>query len=436
MNRIIKKLIRDSIVIRNCSILQKCNVIQSHVYFSEDALACRTSGTVKINSSRIANEIKNTIKDAMETHQMISLDNAVHIVYKLDNMFKKQRLDYTQLKESEEMTYLFEVILKRSRFLHIYDIIHILQILVKWHVPHYTTLVQTLLQLISASVNDLSIGQTILVHNILRDMKQCQLTNSLNIALRQVFKQQAKIELNSESSNLLTALKFARSINDRSTIYHIVDILTLKPNQLPISNVILIYALLLNMPETTAINKLLFQLRHIIKTNFMDLSLYEITFILNYICKSCVNNTVKLYDASLVYILYCGVFRSQTTFHNKMTVLKYLNMMRHSCVDFLKYLTINCVKHREDIDKAPLEDIIHLVEGFVIADHKPKGWIFLEPLLQDYVTNVDCSVQEAISITFSLLSLDCYYSKLLDKIFTLYNKLTITNNKMILDILK
>lgn len=436
MNRIIKKLIRDSIVIRNCSILQKYNVIQSHVYFSQDALACRTSGTVKINSSGIANEIRNIIKDTMQTHKMINLQDAVYIVYKLNNMFKKQRLHYTELKELKEMTHLFEIIQKNVRSLHMHDIIHILQISVNWHFPHHTTLVQTLLQLIRASVNDLSMGQTILVHKILHKINQCKLTNSLDIALRQVFKQQAKIELNSENSNLSKALKFAISINDKSTICHIINILALKSKNLQISSVIPVYAILHNMPETPGTNQLLFHLRHIIKENVTDLTLNEITFILDNICKSCVNNTMKLYDKSLIFTLYYSVFRSQTTFHNKITVLKYLNMMRYSCIDFLNHLTIGCVKHKDNIDKSPLEDIIHWVDGLVVADHIPKGWKLVELLLEDYVTNVDCSMQEAVSITFSLLSLDCYYPKWLEKILTLYNKVTIINNKMILDILK
>ncbi|CAK9813458.1 hypothetical protein ANTQUA_LOCUS7633 [Anthophora quadrimaculata] len=436
MNKIIKKLIRDSIVIRNCSVLQTYNVIQSHAYFSEDAPAYRASEIVKINSSRTANEIRNTIKDIMQTHKIISLQDAIHTVYKLDNMFKKQELHYTKLKKIEEVTHLFEVIHKNMRFLHMRDIIHILKILVNWHVPHYTTLVQTLLQLICASMNDLSIGQTIVVHNILRKMKQCQLTNSLDIALVQVFKQQAKFELNSESTNLSTALKFAISINDRNTIHHIVNILAVKPNNLHISNVVPIYAVLHNAPETLDTKQLLFHIRHIIKNNFNNLTLNEIIFILNYMCKSCLNNTMKLYDESIIFVLYYGALKSNFTFHQNITVLKYLNIMRYSCVDFLKQLTLSCIKNRDNIDKSPLEDIIHFVEGFVIADYKPNGWKFLELALEDYVTNVDCTVQKAVSITFSLLSLDCYYPKLLEKVFILYNKVTIINNKMTLDILK
>ncbi|CAK9808725.1 hypothetical protein ANTPLA_LOCUS5887 [Anthophora plagiata] len=435
MNRIIKKLIMNSILVRNCSILQKYTVIQSHMYSSEDALAYRASGTVKVNSSSMINEIENNIKD-MQASTTISLNKAIQIVYKLENIFKGKKLHYKELENSEEITYVFKVIHKNAQLLQKYHIIHILKILVIWNVPHHTTLVQTLLQLICASVNDLSIEQIVVMHNILRKMKWCPLTDSLNIALCQVFKQKVKIELNSNYITLIAALKYASFINDKNSIYHIINKLVLKPYKLQISNVVHLYALLYNIPETIETKILLNHMQNVIKTNYRNLTMNNITYILHYICESCLNNTMKLYDEKTVCALYAAAFKNDITFHENITILKYLNKMRYSCADFLNSLAETCIQHKDNVDKFPVDDLIHFIESFVIADYKPKNWKFLQTILENDITNADCSLQTAVPLSFSLLSLDCYYPKLLEKICTLYNKVTIINNETTLGILK
>ncbi|KOC64688.1 hypothetical protein WH47_00191 [Habropoda laboriosa] len=315
-----------------------------------------------------------------------------------------------------------------------YNIIQTLRILIKWNIPQDTVLIQTLLQRIRASVNDLSVAKIMVVYYILHNLNKCPLTNSLFIALPHVFNNQAQIELNSESVNLMKALKFSTFIGDIQTGRYILSILNKNIRILRIENVIDIISALYIQPQRHYFQKLMNSITYVIKNNYQRLRLGDIETILYYISSSYTNETMAFYDEGLINVLVSAVSKSDVTFHVRITVLKYLNKMYYSNTPFLNDLIQACCNDTNYMRNCTLEDIYYITKAFVIADYELGE--NMQTILKEHIINLDCSTKSIIPVTFHLLSLNCYCPEFLERIFTFYNKMSIIDNETIQNILK
>ncbi|XP_017790634.1 PREDICTED: uncharacterized protein LOC108572828 [Habropoda laboriosa] len=385
------------------------------MYFSEDTLTRKTNETIekRLKFSKIEeNGIKNNIQGFGLNFTTTKWEEAIVIINIVNNEFRRKgKLHYENFKKSEEAAHLFKVICTNVTSIPMYNIIQTLRILIKWNIPQDTVLIQTLLQRIRASVNDLSVAKIMVVYYILHNLNKCPLTNSLFIALPHVFNNQAQIELNSESVNLMKALKFSTFIGDIQTGRYILSILNKNIRILRIENVIDIISAL--------------------DLDWVILKPYFITFLA---AIQMSKQTMAFYDEGLINVLVSAVSKSDVTFHVRITVLKYLNKMYYSNTPFLNDLIQACCNDTNYMRNCTLEDIYYITKAFVIADYELGE--NMQTILKEHIINLDCSTKSIIPVTFHLLSLNCYCPEFLERIFTFYNKMSIIDNETIQNILK
>lgn len=144
-------------------------------------------------------------------------------------------------------------------------------------------------------MNDLTVGQIMTLYNILYKIKATPLINVLLPALSHVFNERAQIELNSNSTNLLKALKFCFVVNNSKIKRHIISILVKSKNilkqEINLNYMIDIFNVIYSLPELCLSSKqLLFYIRGIIITYNKRLNFNQINYLLNCTSKKVMNS--------------------------------------------------------------------------------------------------------------------------------------------------
>lgn len=168
----------------------------------------------------------NTIKCIEPNYKGTGGKEVIKIMASFD-ISLKNGLCANNMKDSAEFIEMCERIQKDARSLGTGHIIQALQILISSDIPVNSVLVATLLQLLRVSVNDLSVGQILIVHRLLRNREATPLVKGLLEALPCVFRNQVPVELDRRNMyTLFKALSFACDINDVQTLSYIMEILS------------------------------------------------------------------------------------------------------------------------------------------------------------------------------------------------------------------
>lgn len=242
------------------------------------------------------NEILDTesiMRNIEQDYKNINAKVAIKTVNTLYENFKKcKKLDPKIVTNSEAFENICKVILKDIKSLSRYDTINILRVLLFFNVPTDSLLIQTLFQMIRVSLNNLTIGQIMILHNMLYKIeKTSPLSESLLHALPHVFKQQAEIELNSDSTNLLQVLQFCSMINDFKVKRQILMILCNNHKKINLGNVITIFDAIYSLPKLYPFSKqLLVYIQNMILTNYRTLNFNKIEYLLRCISKKVLNS--------------------------------------------------------------------------------------------------------------------------------------------------
>ncbi|KAK1118323.1 hypothetical protein K0M31_015028 [Melipona bicolor] len=347
--------------------------------------------------------------------------NAVNTLY--ENFKKSKKLDPKIVTNSEAFENICKVILKDIKSLSRYDTINILRVLLFFNVPTDSLLIQALFQMIRVSLNNLTVGQIMILYNMLYEIEKISpLSESLLHALPHVFKQQAEIELNSDSTNLLQVLQFCSIINDFRVKRQILMILCNNHEKINLNNVITIFDAIYSLPKLYSFSKqLLVYIQNMILSNYRMLNFDKIEYLLRRISKKVLNSEMEFYDEKLIDKL-SFVLSSNITFHQNLIILKHLNNMHYSNISLLDCLIEKCLKDVNILERCSIDDIDTFIKGFIIADYMPNNWETVSRMLQNFMINLDCSIHNTIFTVFRLLSLNSYHSELIEKAFTLYNK--------------
>lgn len=239
------------------------------------------------------NNIGNIIEDIQRNYNNMNIKDAIKTVDILYKQIKKNKknLYYTNLTSSKEFKQICKVIYKNVRSLSIYDTINILRNLLFLNVPSDTVIIQTLLQLIRISLNDLTVGQIMILYNMLYKVEVTPLIKVLLPALSHVFNERAQIELNSNSINLLQALEFCFIINNSKIKRHIINILIKNKQKINSDYMIDIFHVIYSLPKLCLSSKqLLLYIQNIIITYCKRLNFNEINYLLNCISEKFMNS--------------------------------------------------------------------------------------------------------------------------------------------------
>ncbi|XP_071868463.1 uncharacterized protein [Bombus fervidus] len=409
MSKIIRTLVKDSMILHKWTILSNF----------------RTISNVPIVKNVMTNEIldyENTMKYIEENSKNMDAKTAVRTIDILYRKFNgNKKLDQMGFTNSKGFENICKVILRDVRSLSRYDTINILQCLLFFNVSANSVLIQTLLQMIRVSLNHFTVGQIMILYSMLCNMEKSFLSTSLLHALACTFKQQALIELNSDSTNLFQALNFCSIIKSSTVKRHILQILQGNKNRINLDNVMSVFNAIYSLPMLcTPSTQLLHYVQYMILINCNRLNFNEIEHLLHCISKKVLNLEKKFYNEALIDKLCSTVLISNTTFQQNLIILQHLNDIRFSNIPLLNCLMEKCLENTNILERYSI-NIHTFIKGFIIADYIPHNWETVGRKLQDLIIAMDCSIPNTVPTAFHLVSLNFYCPELIEKIFISYN---------------
>ncbi|XP_043582693.1 uncharacterized protein LOC122567777 [Bombus pyrosoma] len=412
MNKIIRTLVKDSMILHKWTILSNFSRMSSH-----DVSIVKNLMT---NNEILDNE--NIMRNIEENGKNMDTKTAVRTIDILYQKFNRnKKLNQTDFTNSKGFGNICKVILKDVRSLSRYDTINILRCLLFFNVSANSVLIQTLLQMIRVSLNDFTVGQIMILYSMLYNMEKSFLSESLLRALPYAFKQQAQIELNSDSTNLFQALNFCSVINNLTVKRHILRILQRNKNKINLNNVMPIFNAIYSLPNLCLPStQLLHYVQYMILINCNRLNFNEIEHLLHCISKKVLNSEKKFYNEALIDKLCSTASISNTTFQQNLIILQHLNDIRFSNIPLLNCLMEKYLENTNILERYSI-NIHTFIKGFIIADYIPHNWETVGRKLQNLIITIDCSIPNTVSTAFHLVSLNFYCPELIEKSFILYN---------------
>ncbi|XP_050590035.1 uncharacterized protein LOC126921969 [Bombus affinis] len=417
MNKIIRTLVKDPMILHKWTILSNFSTISSHDVSVVEKL---------VTNNEILNN-ENTMEYIEENVKNMDAKTAVRTINILYQKFNRnKRLDQMDFTNSKGFENICKVILKDVRSLSRYDTINILRCLLFFNVSANSLLIQTLLQMIRVFLNDFTVGQIMILYSMLYNMEKSFLSESLLRALPYALEEQAQIELNSDSTNLFQVLKFCSMINNLPIKRHILQILQKNTNRINLDNVIPVFNAIYSLPKLCpSSTRLLHYVQYMILNNCNRFNFNEIQHLLHCISEKVLNSEKKFYNEALIDKLCSTVLISNTTFQQNLIILKHLNNIRFSNIPFLNCLVEKCLKNTNILERYCINTFI---KGFIIADYIPHNWETIGRKLQNHAIAIDCSIPNTVSAAFHLVSLNFYCPELIEKSFILYNSLCEKNS--------
>lgn len=147
----------------------------------------------------------------------MTLNDAINIISLLFKSSKHTRNINNVIGKHPNFVHLCEVLNRHIRVMKTHDVIECLKILTRFKVPSNSILIQSLLQMIRTTVNDISLQDIIFIVFLLKKMDSTPLRDALMIALPLVFEAQFTTKLDSDDASLLTSsLRFISQNNMNS----------------------------------------------------------------------------------------------------------------------------------------------------------------------------------------------------------------------------
>lgn len=426
MNKLAQRLIKDSLINRNWIVLANYTRA-SNVNFSQDSLATRRSDE-SFETDRetrfTSNDIAHFIKRIELNSAFMNKDEAVATLSKLYVTARDQRVK-VDLGNIDGFEHMCNVIRKEARSLNTYNIVRMLSILTFFNIPSRTSIVSTLLQLLTTSLDKLSIGQLITVHAILSKMEPAPNIENLQKAVAVVFKKKAEDSIDSQTPNLLKVLRFCIVINDEKTLNHMINILLANKGQINENYIVDIYRAICALPKLSQnAGKLLYIIHNMISSNAKNLQVYDIVELLRYMSNQVAQSRTDFYNEEAISALTKVLLSSYASnVRQKFFALGLFNKMQYSYPMVIDHMANVCLEDTK-LSNNMKENETTFINACVIADYKPLCWKKIEELLTNHIALQDCSMNNATSIAFRMLSLGSYQPELVEKVFKLFNSIS------------
>lgn len=370
----------------------------NHLYSSDDPISILH--TAKVNSVNMNGQ------------------TAVDVMKCLFEALKKKSSN-ADIIASKEFTYLCEIINQDVRRLEINDVVNVLKIMTYLNVPSETVIVQTLLQMIRTSVNELSIQQVSFIYYLLSQHERTALVEALLTALPLVFDAQLDIQLDRDDINSLTdALLFSSKIRNTRTTEIVVHALSDYEQRLDVRDARTIHHLLSNLEELPVSSaSVIYNVQRVCLQHVKDLTINDICGLLKEISRNLLKSRMEFYNEYLIDALTNAALALNISFPEALYIANKLNRMNYSSIPLLDYLAAKCFEDPSIITTCTLRQVQCFVKGFALTDYKPVFWDIIRETLLASTVNRKFPVDSVLDFVLDLTALDCYHSEILEMAF-------------------
>ncbi|KAG5337991.1 FAKD2 protein, partial [Acromyrmex heyeri] len=355
----------------------------------------------------------------------MTVHNAVDIMFTLFRASKNVDEDLQNIKQHIGFIHLCEILNRNIRLMQITEIINSLRMLTYFKIPANCVLTQSLLQMIRANVNEISLQDIISIVVTLKKMDSTPLRDALLIALPVVFEAQLPTKLDPDNITMLTqSLRLISENNINNPKIQNIILKSLQKFEKDL-NVLTAWSIFCSLcsasyPSPMAF-ELLFNIQKILISDAKQLSIQEIKMALHKLVLVTVRNKeygCKFYNEALVDAFVNSALSAEISFDNSIYLLKYLNELNYAHIPFLEYLAAKCFQQPNLLKDGPYFRVSVFLEGLINADYKPVFWdIIRDAILANKVENKIFN-KSMIKFALHLIALDCYSPSLISKVFS------------------
>ncbi|KYM97993.1 hypothetical protein ALC62_11339 [Cyphomyrmex costatus] len=364
------------------------------------------------------------LEKAASNYTNMTVHDAIDTIFTLFKASKNTEEDLQNIKQHIGFMRLCEVLNRNIRLMKTNEIITSLRILTYFKIPASCVLTQSLLQMIRANVNEISIQDIINITILLKKMDNTPLRDALLIALPVVFEAQLPTKLDPDNIFILTqSLRFIceNGINNPKIQNVILKSLQKFENELDIQTAWSIFCSLciISYPSPMAF-ELLFNIQKILINDSKQLTIPEIIRALHKLVLVTARNKeygCRFYNEALVDAFINSALSAEISFDSSIYLLKRLNELNYAHIPFLEYLAAKCFEQPNLLKNASYYRISIFLEGLINADYKPVFWdIIRDAILANKVENKIFN-RSMIKFALHLIALDCYSPSLISKVF-------------------
>ncbi|XP_026829702.1 FAST kinase domain-containing protein 2, mitochondrial [Ooceraea biroi] len=400
--------------------------LTDHTQFEDFTLSVkRDISRVKTHTSH---ELYKTMKMLEETaaYTNMTLSEAMHVITVLFESIKNDRIkDIEGITKHSGFIRLCEVLNRHIRVMNTSEIIECLKIFTYIKVSNDSILIQSLLQMIRTTVNDISLRDIIFIVFLLKKMDSTPLRDALLIALPLVFEIQLPTKLDSDDVSMLTSsLQFIsqRNINNSEVQNIILTSLREHRNELNAKMALSILHSLCSMSDLSPIAiEVLYNVQKVLTSNAKELHVRQIIQILHRLLLTIRDNKKhghRFYNEALIDAFISSALSSNIDFASGVDLLQLLNDLNYVHIPLLEYLAAKCFEQPYLLKGASYTKVFTFIKGFINADYKPVFWdVIRDAILANNMKFVSIST---IKFALHMIALDCYNPSLLDKVFS-YN---------------
>jgi len=311
---------------------------------------------------------------------------------------------------------------RNIRLMKTNEIINSLRMLTYFKIPANCVLIQSLLQMIRANVNEISLQDVINIIVLLKKMDSTPLRDALLIALPIVFEAQLPTKLDLDNIFMLTQslrLISENNINNPEIQNMILKSLQKFETNLNVHTAWSIFCSLCVASYLSPIAfELLFNIQKILISDAKQLSISEIKRALNklvlvtarkyvvfirflilmfdivknkisIICCYCSKDYgCRFYNEALVDAFVNSALSAEIPFDSSIYLLKLLNELNYAHIPFLEYLAAKCFEQPTLLKNASYFRVSIFLEGLINADYKPIFWdVIRDAILANKVEN-------------------------------------------------
>lgn len=332
------------------------------------------------------------------------------------------------LKDHKGFKILCNKLQEQIRIMNVSDAIQVIKLLSFLDIPASTMIIQSLLQIVRNSVNDLDIHQIHLLLIILRKMEQTTLSSALLIALPILIPNLLTTKLDyldlKELSLALLYIKYVEKKDLVKKIYNSIESLVMNNSRnVPVSTLKYIFISLCGLSNKKKFVNENFKTMEVIREALFhkinQLTPSDILECLNEISKNVIEGEMIPYSYNTTFIneLLNVAISKNMDFVTCFYIAKYLNSISYIYLPFIEFMINEYLK--EDVIKemrpSNIKEILHTLSN---AEYQSVPWIALENKFLDVTFLKKCTIQVLLKYAIDLTALNKYYPKILSIIFS------------------
>lgn len=332
-----------------------------------------------------------------------------------------------EITKTNEFSALCNVILKDIRDVPLNQLVNLLKYVTVLQIPSDTMLVQTILQMLRVTINNLPVHQLPFLYYLLKQLKETPLVSALRTAVPLAFtihiqaQEKDICSLKNAQNNFKFACHCANPTLIDYCLRSLKNSMLNTNNELTAEDYVSVYSTLsFVVPYTLNCIELLSTLQSIISSQMAALSVDHVHLLMKAVYK---HRSDEHQPNNEVFIdaLCNAIIQKNANFNICISFVQMLTDMNHNSIPLLDYIAGMSIIHGH-LQNATFSEILCFLWALTTVDYKPVFWNDIKKVIFERNITKICSHNIQLRFAVALTALDCYYPELIERVFTIDTK--------------